>query len=79
MTEHELNTGPSYQLEGPSFQEGQWIASIKLGPKQKTFYGKTQKEVQKAILSYIDQQIFELRKASNSLHESLYGKQATEP
>jgi hypothetical protein len=62
----------THKLEGPLYQDGQWVASIELrGIEARTFHGSTQKEVQAQLLEYIDQIVQELERAHASLHAIL--------
>lgn len=72
MAQGEQSITLSHKLEGPVYQDGQWIASIELrGIEAKTFHGTTQKEVQAQLLEYLDQIVQELERAHASLHAIL--------
>ena len=70
QSEHGINL--THKLEGPVYQDGQWIASVELrGIEPQTFYGTTSKEVQAQMLEYLDQIVQELERAHASLHAIL--------
>ena len=72
MAQSERGVNLSHKLEGPVYQDGQWIASVELrGIEPQTFYGTTQKEVQAQMLEYLDQIVQELERAHASLHAIL--------
>ena len=55
MTQSERGVNLTHKLEGPVYQDGQWIASVELrGIEPQTFYGTTSKEVQAQMLEYLD-------------------------
>jgi serine protease inhibitor len=72
MTQGEHGVTLAHKLEGPTYKNGQWIASVELrGIEPQTFYGTTQKEVQAQMLEYLDQIVQELERAHASLHAIL--------
>ncbi len=72
MAQSERGVNLTHKLEGPVYQDGQWIASVELrGIEPQTFYGTTQKEVQAQMLEYLDQIVQELERAHASLHAIL--------
>ena len=72
MTQGEHGVTLTHRLEGPTYQDGHWIASVELrGIEPQTFYGATQKEVQAQMLEYLDQIVQELERAHASLHAIL--------
>lgn len=72
MAQGEQNITLSHKLEGPLYQDGQWVASVELrGIEARTFHGTTQKEVQAQMLEYLDQIVQELERAHASLHAIL--------
>ncbi|HLG78357.1 MAG TPA: hypothetical protein VFA09_01420 [Ktedonobacteraceae bacterium] len=76
MAQHELQQGLTHKLEGPFYEDGRWTASITLrGIESKTFYGKTQKEVQAQMLDYLDHIVLELERAHALLYKALEQQQ----
>ena len=72
MTPEEHGVTLTHKLEGPTYHDGQWIASVELrGIEPQTFYGATQKEVQAQMLEYLDHIVQELERAHASLHAIL--------
>jgi serine protease inhibitor len=72
MAQGEYSIALTHKLEGPLYQDGQWVASIELkGIEARTFHGTTQKEVQTQMLEYLDQVVQELERAHASLHAIL--------
>ncbi len=72
MAQGEYGIALTHKLEGPLYQDGQWVASIELrGIEARTFHGTTQKEVQAQMLEYLDQVVQELERAHASLHAIL--------
>lgn len=76
MAQDEFHQGPTHKLDGPSYEDGRWTASITLqGIESKRFYGTTQKEVQAQLLEYLDQIVQELERAHALLHQTLEHQQ----
>jgi len=75
MSEHEDQESPVYQIEGPVYQDGVWIASIALKEqKSDTFRSETKEEVQEQVLRYLGQQALEIEKARILLRKVFEGQ-----
>ncbi len=74
MSEQASQETSLYQIEGPTYQEGAWTASITLKEqKSPPFHGGTKEEVQEQMLHYLGQQALEIEKARIVLRKAFEG------